>query len=114
MKFQQWLQGFYGISLVRTRPIYAKAGLCFSALNNVDVRYFNFYFSVLVKKYFIENYIIERILRLRLKIWLKFILKLDNFKALRLKLGLPANGQRSKSNAKTAKRLQIRFLVKKL
>lgn len=113
MKFQYWLQNFYGINFVRTKSIYAKAGLRFGSLRNLDVHYFKFYFMALIKKYFLENYIIERILRLRLNIWLKFILKLDSFKALRLKFGLPANGQRSKSNAKTARRLRIKFLAKK-
>ena len=60
-----------------------------------------------LKNYLLQNYLLERLLKLRLLGELKFLEKLGTFKSLRLCYGLPMNGQKSKRNGKTARRLNV-------
>jgi small subunit ribosomal protein S13 len=58
-------------------------------------------------------FLIDKLLKKRLLIYFRIMLKQGTYKSKRFLLGLPANGQSTHANAKTAKRLHL-FKVSKV
>lgn len=57
-------------------------------------------------KYIDKNYIIEQDLKKNIKENLSHLYNIKNYKGIRLLKGLPVNGQRTHTNAKTSKKLK--------
>jgi small subunit ribosomal protein S13 len=106
VNINNWLKSFYGINYTRAYMVYSKFGLNY-AYKVLALKKFNFTFITMLKNYLVNFYLVERLLRLKLNTWLKFLFKLGDYKAFRLKFGLPVNGQKTRTNAKTARRLNI-------
>lgn len=94
-----FLYKFYGLNWYQINYIIKLFGFSFNIrIKNIPIRYFLFLTNILQNIFHLE-----KILFKEYKIKLQFKKNLGTYKGLRLKYGLPCRGQRTKSNAKTAK-----------
>jgi small subunit ribosomal protein S13 len=57
-----------------------------------------------IVKYLNDNFVLDVALRQKVYLVKQELVRIRSFKGIRMTLGLPVNGQRSKTNARTAKR----------
>lgn len=91
---------FYGLNWFQINYIIKLFGFSQNIrIKNIPIRYFLFLTNIL------QNiFQLEKILFKNYKAKLQFKKNLGTYKGIRLKYGLPTRGQRTKSNAKTAKK----------
>jgi small subunit ribosomal protein S13 len=94
------LQGIWGVGWYKSNYILSRLGLAYPFKGYLNVYLFNL-ISFLLNKYLISRVKAERIIDLTIK---NFI-ELKSYKGQRHLLHLPVRGQRSRSNARTIKRL---------
>ncbi len=94
-----FLAKFYGLNWYQISYIIKLFGFSLNIrIKNIPIRYFLFLTTILQ-----NMFQLEKILFKEYKAKLQFKKNLGTYKGLRLKYGLPCRGQRTKSNAKTAK-----------
>lgn len=100
------LREFYGIGFWRSKEICFKFGIGSRVkIEEIDIELLKV-IEIFLKKIFMNVLIGEDLLNYKKNaIELKYNLK--TYEGLRFKQGLPIRGQRSKTNAKTAKRLNV-------
>jgi ribosomal protein S13 len=95
----------FGIGFYKSRILLAKCGLNLNY--NLKYRFFlknRFYLRRINYLIFSQNWIVNERLQYRKLQYINFLKLLKNYKYLRLKYGLPLNGQRSHTNRQTIKR----------
>ncbi len=94
------LVSIYGIGYSRSREILRKANVDFNAkLKDLDVDVINNLRTIIEKDYSLEGE-----LRAEKRMAIKRLMDINSFRGVRHRRGLPVRGQRTKTNAKTAKR----------
>ncbi len=98
--FYQILINFFGLNFSSLKFISGINGLnLLTSLDNVPQTYIHFLNNILRL-----NFIILKILHKKYVLVLRFEKRLGSYRGLRLNLGLPNRGQRTHSNAKTARK----------
>jgi len=99
----------YGVGLSRIFLILSKYGY-----NPFFIKIHNIPYGTLLdlKKELEKIFLIDKLLKKRVLVYFRIMLKQGSYKSRRFLLGLPVNGQSTRSNAKTAKRLHLSRVAK--
>ena len=102
--FDNQIKSLYGISYTRTNCIRAKIGLKkFIKLEEI-IEFIKLDLGLTIQDIVSKKYIIENLLKHQNNLKRKDLKLVGNYKSLRFSQGLPANGQRTHTNAKTQKK----------
>jgi len=104
------LMQVHGVNRGRAVEVCARFGFALTAkVNAVPVHLFP-----LFRRYLERRYVLDKVLHKLLVLRLRTFLKEGSHRAMRMLWNLPSHGQRSKTNAKTAKRLTMERIPKNL
>lgn len=92
----------YGINIFQSKKICKNIGLN----PNIITDKIKNYHSNRLKNYIKKNLVIENFLKEEKKIKIKLLLNSKNIRGIRKYYGLPVNGQRTHTNAKTSKKFK--------
>lgn len=102
---KQGLMNIFGINNLIAKNCMKKLGLNFC--KNYDFENLSKEELLDLKEYIELNFKVETSLKKEVRKYKSIILKSNSYRANRLKKGLPANGQRTHTNAKTSKKLKL-------